>query len=116
MVIGYLGEDLVRQRLRPSGWDKVESPLAAVGLALASAMALAGLGKRRAISPEPLARQMRHRLHAASALHESSTLRGAPARCSCQRKRQSLSVRNEATLEEGYAQTSARVDSRPEKK
>lgn len=47
MVIGYLGEDLVRRRLRPSGWDKLESPLAAVGLALAAAMAVAGLGKRR---------------------------------------------------------------------
>ena len=43
MVVGYLGEDLVRRRLRPSGWDTVESPLAALGLALASAMAVAGL-------------------------------------------------------------------------
>lgn len=47
MVVGYLGEDLVRRRLRRSGWDKVESPLAAVGLMLAAAMAVAGLGQRR---------------------------------------------------------------------
>ena len=47
MVVGYLGEDLVRRRLRPSGWENLESPLAAVGLALAAAMAVAGLGKRR---------------------------------------------------------------------
>jgi hypothetical protein len=26
MVGGYLGKSLVRQRLRPSGWDRVESP------------------------------------------------------------------------------------------
>ena len=47
MVVGYLGEDLVRRRLRPSGWDAVESPLAAVGLVLAAAMAVAGLAERR---------------------------------------------------------------------
>lgn len=47
MVVGCLGEDLVRRRLRPSGWDTVESPLAAAMLALAAAMAVAGLGKRR---------------------------------------------------------------------
>ena len=46
MVVGYLGEDLVRRRLRPSGWDTVESPVAAVGLTLAAAMAVAGLAKR----------------------------------------------------------------------
>ena len=45
MVVGYLGEDLVRRRLHPSGWDTVESPLVAVGLGLAAAMAIAGLGK-----------------------------------------------------------------------
>ena len=27
LVAGYLGERLVRQRLRPSGWDGLESPL-----------------------------------------------------------------------------------------
>lgn len=52
MVVGYLGEDLVRRRLRRSGWDLVESPLAVVGLALASAMAVLGLGKREAPEPE----------------------------------------------------------------
>jgi hypothetical protein len=44
MVAGYLGERLVRQRLRPSGWDPVESPLlvAAIGLAVA----MAAIGRR----------------------------------------------------------------------
>lgn len=46
MTLGYLGEELVRRRLRRSGWDPVESPLVAVGLGLASAMAVLGLGKR----------------------------------------------------------------------
>ncbi len=48
MVVGYLGEDLVRRRLHPSGWDRLESPLVAVGLGLASAMAVLGLGKHDA--------------------------------------------------------------------
>ncbi len=48
MVMGYLGEDLVRRRLHPSGRDRVESPLAAVGLALASVMAVLGLGRQDA--------------------------------------------------------------------
>jgi hypothetical protein len=39
MVGGYLGEALVRRRLRPSGWDRVESPIACAGLTLAAAMA-----------------------------------------------------------------------------
>lgn len=55
MVVGYLGEDLVRRRLRPSGWDTLESPLAVVGLGLASAMALLGLGRRRVIGSEDTA-------------------------------------------------------------
>jgi hypothetical protein len=44
IVAGYLGERLVRQRLRPSGWDALESPLlvAAIGLAVA----MAALGRR----------------------------------------------------------------------
>lgn len=42
MVVGYLGESLVRRRLRPSGWDRVESPLALTGIALAAAMAIVG--------------------------------------------------------------------------
>jgi pimeloyl-ACP methyl ester carboxylesterase len=45
-VPGYLGDRLVRRRLRPSGWDAVESPLAAAGLGLAGAMA--ALGSRAA--------------------------------------------------------------------
>jgi pimeloyl-ACP methyl ester carboxylesterase len=41
-VLGYLGERLVRRRLRPSGWDPVESPLILAGLALAGTMAALG--------------------------------------------------------------------------
>jgi pimeloyl-ACP methyl ester carboxylesterase len=44
-VVGYLGERLVRRRLRPSGWDRVESPLVVAGIGLAGAMAV--LGARR---------------------------------------------------------------------
>lgn len=38
-VPGYLLERQVRARLRPSGWDPVESPLALAGVALSAAMA-----------------------------------------------------------------------------
>jgi pimeloyl-ACP methyl ester carboxylesterase len=41
-VAGYLGERLVRRRLRPSGWDAVETPLVVVGIGLAGAMAALG--------------------------------------------------------------------------
>jgi hypothetical protein len=41
-VAGYLGERLVRRRLRPSGWDAVETPLMVVGIGLAGAMAALG--------------------------------------------------------------------------
>jgi pimeloyl-ACP methyl ester carboxylesterase len=41
-VAGYLSERLVRRRLRPSGWNGVESPLAAAGIGLAGAMAVLG--------------------------------------------------------------------------
>ena len=44
LVAGYLGERLVRQRLRPSGWDAVESLLLLVAIGLAVAMA--ALGRR----------------------------------------------------------------------
>ncbi len=44
MTVGYLGESLVRRRLRPAGWDAVESPLAVAGVALAAAMAIGGIG------------------------------------------------------------------------
>lgn len=47
-VAGYLGERLVRERLRH--WDPVETPLAAVGIALAAAMA-AGEGQAPNASP-----------------------------------------------------------------
>jgi hypothetical protein len=43
----YLGERLVRRRLRPSGWDPVETPLAVVGIGLAGAMAALGSQKER---------------------------------------------------------------------
>jgi len=42
---GYLGERVVRERLRPSGWEPVETPVAVVGLGLATAMAVLGLGR-----------------------------------------------------------------------
>src|SRR5215207_9075784 len=44
---GYAGERVVRERLRPSGWDHVEAPVAVVSLALATAMAALGLGRGR---------------------------------------------------------------------
>jgi pimeloyl-ACP methyl ester carboxylesterase len=44
-VAGYLGERLVRRRLRRSGWDALESPLVVAGIGLAGAMAV--LGARR---------------------------------------------------------------------
>ena len=44
MVAGYLGERLVRQRLRPSDWDALESPLLVTAIGLAVAMA--ALGRR----------------------------------------------------------------------
>jgi hypothetical protein len=44
LTAGYVGERLVRQRLRPSGWDAVESPLVLVAIGLAAAMA--ALGRR----------------------------------------------------------------------
>jgi hypothetical protein len=44
LVAGYLGERLVRQRLQPSGWDAVESPLLLVAIGLAVAMAALGRG------------------------------------------------------------------------
>ncbi len=50
MVGGYLGERLVRQRLRPSGWDAVETPLVVGGVGLAAAMAAAGL--RGTVGPQ----------------------------------------------------------------
>jgi hypothetical protein len=48
LVAGYLGERLVCQRLRPAGWDPVESPLLLVAIALAVAMAALGRRSPRA--------------------------------------------------------------------
>jgi hypothetical protein len=39
-VPGYLSERLVRRRLSPSGWDRLESPLILSGILPAAAMAL----------------------------------------------------------------------------
>jgi pimeloyl-ACP methyl ester carboxylesterase len=50
-VAGYLGERLVRRRLRPSGWDAVESPLVLAGIGLAAAMAALGLPRPRRKAP-----------------------------------------------------------------
>ncbi len=48
MVPGYLGEALVRRRLRPSGYDPLESPLVIAGIGLAGGMtALAVISRRR---------------------------------------------------------------------
>jgi hypothetical protein len=43
MVAGYLGEALVRRRLRPSGFDPLETPLVTTGVVLAATMAGLGL-------------------------------------------------------------------------
>jgi transposase InsO family protein len=42
LVAGYLGERQVRRRLRPSGWDAVESPLLVAAIGLAASMAALG--------------------------------------------------------------------------
>jgi hypothetical protein len=42
MAPGYLGEKYVRAHLRPGGWERVETPLVAVSMALAAAMAVLG--------------------------------------------------------------------------
>jgi pimeloyl-ACP methyl ester carboxylesterase len=57
-VAGYLGERLVRRRLRPLGWDAVETPLVLAGIGLAGAMAALGRQVQppdgAATSPSPL--------------------------------------------------------------
>ena len=50
-VAGYLGERFVRRRLRPPGWDAVESPLVLAGIGLAAAMAALGLPRPRRKKP-----------------------------------------------------------------
>jgi hypothetical protein len=42
MCLGYPAERLVRARLRPGGWDAVETPIAVLGSALAACMAVLG--------------------------------------------------------------------------
>jgi pimeloyl-ACP methyl ester carboxylesterase len=77
---GYLGEGLVRRRLRPSGWDAVESPLAVAGIGLAGAMAVLGSraarrdGAVRSPSPARLARGRGR----GRAVHEGSLYGGLP--------------------------------------
>ena len=43
MVAGYLGERHVRERLRPSGWDALESSVVVGGISLAATMGVLGL-------------------------------------------------------------------------
>ena len=43
MTAGYLAERLARERLRPAGWDRAETPVVTAGLSLAAAMAVLGL-------------------------------------------------------------------------
>ena len=50
---GYLGERVVRERLRPSGWNHVETPVAVISLALATAMAALGLRRSPVADPKP---------------------------------------------------------------
>jgi hypothetical protein len=47
MVAGYLGEALVRRRLRPSGFDPRETPLVVTGIGLTAAIAGLGLAPPR---------------------------------------------------------------------
>jgi hypothetical protein len=47
MTAGYLGESLVRRRLRPSGFDTLESPLLLVAITLSIVMAVLGLERAR---------------------------------------------------------------------
>jgi hypothetical protein len=47
MIGGYLGEQLVRQRLRPGGYDALETPLLLTALGLSAAMARLGLASPR---------------------------------------------------------------------
>jgi hypothetical protein len=52
LVAGYLGKRLVRQRLRPSGWEALESPLLVVAIGLAVVMAVLGLRASEAEATE----------------------------------------------------------------
>ena len=67
MVAGYLGERLVRCRLRPAGWDALESPLIIAALGLSVAMA--AFGNLRPASGDPsIHSPSRHRSLAARRL------------------------------------------------
>ena len=44
MTVGYLSEQLVRRRLRPSEWDPVETPVAVLGVT--TAVMMAGLARQ----------------------------------------------------------------------
>jgi pimeloyl-ACP methyl ester carboxylesterase len=79
-VAGYLGERLVRRRLRPSGWDAVETPLAVAGIGLAGAMAaLGGQVERRGgavRSPSPI--RTRRRRGGGQSVREGALYGGLP--------------------------------------
>jgi pimeloyl-ACP methyl ester carboxylesterase len=79
-VAGYLGERLVRRRLRPSGWDPVETSLAVVGIGLAGAMAALGRQvdrrDRTVGSPSPI--RARHGGGRGRAVREGSLHGGLP--------------------------------------
>lgn len=55
MTAGYLAERLVRRRLRPSGWDVVETPVIVIGVTTAALMTVLELSARRE------GRSVRHR-------------------------------------------------------
>ena len=48
MVGGYLVERLGQRRLRPGGWEPLETPLVVAGVGLAAVMAVLGRRVRRA--------------------------------------------------------------------
>lgn len=47
MVVGHLSESLVRRRLRPSDWERTETPIVVAGLSLSCLMAALALTMRR---------------------------------------------------------------------
>jgi pimeloyl-ACP methyl ester carboxylesterase len=77
-VAGYLGERLVRRRLRPSGWDAVESPLAIAGIGLAAAMAALGRQVERRERPVRLPSPARARRRGGRSVREGSLHGGLP--------------------------------------
>jgi len=79
-VAGYLGERLVRRRLRPSDWDAVETPLAVVGIGLAGAMAALGsqVERRDGTSRSPSPIRARRRRGGGQSVREGSLYGGLP--------------------------------------